>query len=327
MTPAEFIRRRQPDWQALETLLFTASSLKRRPLGSAEEVSRFAALYRSLCADLAHARAAGYPDNLVDYLNSLAARGHNRFYVSPPTSLKRAGVFFTTTFPATVRANVAYVAAGLLLFFGPLLGMVGLAVTDLEAIYPVVPRAVLEQAEQMHSAGHEKGRDEGMDMAMTGFYVKNNVGIAFQCFASGVFFGLGSILLLLFNGVMIGATLGFVAQTPSGMNILSFIVGHGPWELTAIALAGAAGLRLGFGPIITGGRARSTSFRRAGRDAVRLVLGAAAMLLVAALIEGFFSPSSLPTAVKLAVGGLGTLFLFWYFVLYRRRALCAEETP
>jgi uncharacterized membrane protein SpoIIM required for sporulation len=100
------------------------------------------------------------------------------------------------------------------------------------------------------------------------------------------------------------------------MNLLSFIVGHGPFELTAICISGAAGLRLGFGAVITGNRRRSDSMRLAARDAVRLVLGAAVLLGGAALIEGFWSPSSLPMAVKFGFGGACALFLVWYLALY-----------
>lgn len=316
MIVAEFIRRRQGDWGALEQQL-VGDSRALRLTRSAEEISHFASLFRSACADLERARAMGYPDDLVDYLNSLAARSHNVFYAAPPFPPGRVRGFFTELFPRTVRRNAIYISAGLLLFFGPLLGMVALSATNDEALFQLIPRETLESFERMYEGGHAGGRDEGTDVAMAGFYVRHNIGIAFQCFASGIFFGLGSIFLLVFNGLTIGAVVGFVSHTPVAMNLLSFIVGHGPFELTAISLAGAAGLRMGFGPIITGNRGRSRSLRLAAKDAVILVLGAAVLLAGAALIEGFFSPSSMPVGIKFAVGGCCALLLVWYLGLYR----------
>lgn len=327
MTAADFVKRRRDDWVELEQML-SDSSLGRRLRGSPEGVSRMAALFRSACSDLARARSSGYPEDLIDYLNSLTARCHNLFYVAPPYPLDRIWRFFTRTFPLAIRRNAAYVVAGLLLFYGPMAGTIALSAVEEQALYQIVPKGMLEGFEEMYKEGHGKGRGEEMDVMMTGFYVRNNIGIAFQCFAAGIFFGLGSIVMILFNGVIIGAVVGFVAQTPVGMNLLSFIVGHGPFELTAICLAGAAGLRLGFGAIVTGNRRRTDSLRLAAGEAVKLVLGAAVLLLGAALIEGFFSPSSLPMPVKFGFGGLCALFLVWYLGIHSircHRAALREE--
>jgi uncharacterized membrane protein SpoIIM required for sporulation len=318
MTAAEFAELRRKDWIELERML-AASARARRLRGNPEELSHFASLFRSACADLAHARAAGYPDDLVDYLNSLTARSHNLFYVAPPFDPRRIVGFFTTLFPMAVRRNAAYVAAGLLLFYGPMLGMISLSVSQKQVLYQVIPRQTLESVEKMYQKGHAEGRAGDQDVAMTGFYVRNNIGIAFQCFAAGIFFGLGSILVLLYNGVVIGAIVGFVAQTPSSMNLLSFVVGHGPFELTAICLSGAAGLRLGLGAVITGNRRRGDSLRRAAREAVWLVIGAAVLLTGAALIEGFWSPSSAPMTVKFVVGAILAVGLTWYLAFFNRQ--------
>lgn len=323
MTPADFIKRRKGDWVELEQMV-SDSPVGRRLRSSSDGASRLAGLFRSACSDLARARASGYPDDLIDYLNNLTARAHNLFYLAPPFPLRRIWQFFTTLFPLTVRRNATYVVAGLLLFYGPMAGMIALSAYDEEVLYQIVPKSMLEGVEKMYEKGHGEGREETADVMMTGFYVRNNIGIAFQCFSAGIFLGLGSIIIILFNGVLIGAIVGFVAQSPAGMNLLSFIIGHGPFELTAICLSGAAGLRLGFGVIITGNRRRVDSLRLAAADAVRLVLGAAALLLGAALIEGFFSPSGLPMAVKFTFGGLCTLFLVWYLGIHSVRVHRAQ---
>jgi uncharacterized membrane protein SpoIIM required for sporulation len=312
MTAEEMVRRRRGDWAELEMLLTRYASRGRRKKATPEELGRFSQLFRSVCSDLERARAQGFSDDLVDYLNTLAVRGHNLFYAAPPWPRGLIARFFLRLFPLTVRRNAVYVATGLTLFYAPMLATIGLATFNEDALYQIVPKKMLERFEAMYEKGHREGRSETTDVAMTGFYVKNNIGIAFQCFATGIFLGFGSLFFLVYNGVMIGAVVGFLGHSDVAMNLLSFIVGHGPFELTAIGLSGAAGLRLGFGVLAAGQLSRGESMRRAAFDAVILVIGAATLLAGAALIEGFFSPSSLPMAVKFAFGGLCMLFLFFY---------------
>ena len=316
MTTAQLIRLRRDKWKELETLL---SRLAVRRDLDAGEISRFATLYRSTCADLSRARSLSLADDLVDYLNDLAARSHNAFYLAPPGRRGAVKRFFKEVFPLSIADNGMYVATGFIIFFGPMTAMILLAAIDSDVLYDIVPRRMLEAFEAMYREGHGAGRAESTDLAMTGFYIKNNIGIAFQCFATGALFGLGTIFFEVYNGVTIGAVVGFIGNSPSAMNLLSFISGHGPLELTAIALAGGAGLRLGFGPISAGNRSRLQSFSAAATEAVILVLGAAALLLAAALVEGFFSPSSLPMILKFAFGGSSILFLVYYLGIYPKK--------
>jgi uncharacterized membrane protein SpoIIM required for sporulation len=158
---------------------------------------------------------------------------------------------------------------------------------------------------------------------MAGFYVYNNVGIAFRCFATGVLFGLGSVFFLVFNGLQIGAVAGLLTASGRGFNLLTFVATHGAFELTAIVIAGTAGLVMGYALVDTGGRRRFDSLRAKARDIVQMVMGAALMLLLAALIEGFWSPSSLPPSVKLSVAAA----LYLLVGVYLARAGADEPAP
>ena len=153
---------------------------------------------------------------------------------------------------------------------------------------------------------------------MAGFYVNNNVGIALRCFAVGIFGGLGSAFYLVDNGLSIGAVLGYVSSQGAGANIATFIVGHGSLELTAIVLAGGAGLVLGWSVVSPGGRTRAASLRSAGRDVAAIVFGAAVMLMMAACIEAFWSASGIPSPVKRLVGAALWTLVLSYFVLVGR---------
>jgi uncharacterized membrane protein SpoIIM required for sporulation len=179
--------------------------------------------------------------------------------------------------------------------------------------------AMAEQMEKAYAEGFNEGRSEAMDTAMAGFYVYNNIGIAFKCFATGVLFGLGSLFFLVYNGLLIGTVAGPVTAAGGGWNLLAFTSGHGPFELTAIVISATAGMVMGYALVDTGGRTRFGSLRAKSKDLAHLVLGAALMLLVAALLEGFWSPSRAPAPVKWAVGAAGYIAVGLYLGLAGRR--------
>ena len=147
-------------------------------------------------------------------------------------------------------------------------------------------------------------RGVGGDTSMAGFYVLNNVGIAFRCFATGVLFGLGPLFYLVYNGLTIGAVAGHLTAVGLGGNLLEFTSGHSAWELTGVCVAGAAGLKMGWAMVVTDGRTRRGSMAVAAPALYRLVLGTAVLLLVAAAIEGFWSAGPAPRPVKFVFGAV-----------------------
>ncbi|CAN91550.1 MULTISPECIES: stage II sporulation protein M [Sorangium] len=313
----EFVAARRPDWQELDRLLLHDSGSLAKKDGAA--ISRLAALYRSLCTDLMRARAARYTPDLTAYLDALAARAHAALYGAEPFRLPDIVSFFTRDFPRALRANGRFFAIACALFFLPsLVGIAGALASDEFATH-VLPSPVLQGMAQMYSEGLN-GRDAGTDTGMAGFYVFNNVGIAFRCFATGVLFGAGSIFFLIYNGLFTGTVVGHVMSVGHGGNIWTFMCSHAPFELTAIVIAGGAGLEMGYALVETRGRTRVGSLRRAAPSIVRQILGAAAMLLIAAGIEGFWSPSGLPPPVKWAASGVFSLLIVLYLALAGRPA-------
>ena len=162
---------------------------------------------------------------------------------------------------------------------------------------------------------------------MTGFYVNNNVGIALRCFALGIFGGLGSAFTLVQNGLFTGAVVGYVGSQGAGLNILTFIVGHSTFELGAIVIAGGAGLAMGWSVVAPGSRTRLASLQHVGKDVVVLGCGAAVMLFIAALVEGFWSSSSVPIPVKLVVGTVNFILVLAYLGLAGRGADATKASP
>lgn len=310
----EFVAARTRAWHELDALLGSGEGLHK---ADGPTISRTAALYRDLCTDLMRCRAARYAPDLTAYLDGLAARAHAALYGTQPFRLPDVAAFFTRDFPRALRANWRAFAISCALFFVPfLLGMLG-ASASAELAQKVLPAGTLEGLAHMYEKGID-GRDVGTDAGMAGFYVLNNVGIAFRCFATGILYGTGSLFFLVYNGLVTGISVGYVMNVGHGGNIWTFMCGHAPFELVAIVIAGGAGLQMGYALVETGGLSRVGSLRRAAPSVARQILGAAAMLFIAAGLEGFWSPSSLPPQVKWAASGLFSILVVLYLALAGR---------
>jgi uncharacterized membrane protein SpoIIM required for sporulation len=311
-----FVARRKPDWDQLELLLTQAAAWHRLPPRS---ISRAAALYRAVCADRMRAQAAGYGVELLALLDGLAARGHNALYSAPPYRLQAVWDLVRADFPRALRRHARFFLLALGLFLLPGLVGFGLSYRSRSFALGLLSPEMAEHMEEAYADGFGKGRSESADTMMAGFYVHNNVGIAFRCFATGVLFGLGSMFFLVYNGLQMGAVAGLLTASGRGFNLLTFVASHGAFELTAIVIAGTAGLVMGYALVDTRGRRRFDSLRARARDIVQLVLGAALMLIVAAFIEGFWSPSAIPAPIKLSVAGGLYLLVTAYLALAGRK--------
>jgi uncharacterized membrane protein SpoIIM required for sporulation len=287
----------------------------------AADIARVASLYRSLCADLSRARSLGCGQDVLGHLDALAARSHNLLYARASRSRWRISHVVLVDFPRSLRASKRFVAVSALAFLLPMaFGLVAtLSSEDFAA--SVMPPEQLEQLTEAYADGFAAGRTGGDDVAMAGFYVNNNVGIAFRCFATGILFGLGSLFYLVYNGLLLGTVTAWVGGHGAGLNLFTFICGHAPFELTAIVISGATGLRMGWALVETRGRSRLGSLRAEAPALVALVSGVAAMLLVAAVIEGFWSPSALPMQVKWAFAAAMTVVVAAFLLAAGREAV------
>jgi uncharacterized membrane protein SpoIIM required for sporulation len=151
---------------------------------------------------------------------------------------------------------------------------------------------------------------------MFGYYIMNNIGVGFQCFASGLLAGLGPAFYMAYNGAFAGAVGGYLIAGGKAENFLSFVITHSAFELTAIVLAGAAGLRMGHALLAPGRRTRLEALKHNALDAVPVVCGVVVMLLVAAVLEAFWSSARwVAPGVKYAVGAacwtLVLVYLGW----------------
>lgn len=320
MTKARFLQQRRVAWRRFEELLKRGAV--GRPRASGDEIAEFSKLFRELSNDLAVIQSRDWGQGLVAYLNDLVTRGHNALYRSSPGGWQAFVTFLIRGFPHLFRANAGYFAIAAALFFVPLGITWAVVQHDSTVALRIVPAEQLETFDEMYSSDTESTEDDesiaGFDeerAAMAGFYVQHNVGIALQCFSRGILLGLGTIYTLLFNGIVIGSVAGYVLSLGHHEKFLSFVVSHGSFELTAIAIAGGAGLMIGDAALHPGNRTRLEALRVRGLEAVQIAGGAAVMLVVAALIEAFWSPAPLPASLKFTVGGLLWCLVALYLAL------------
>jgi uncharacterized membrane protein SpoIIM required for sporulation len=333
MKQEHFVQRHQAEWIAFEHWLDArgVSARKARAerrswhgLSDADMPSR----YRRLCQQLALARRRGYSPVVTDRLQALMHRGHGLLYRTPVPHWRRAAEFLIAGFPRLVRAERGCMLASFALFWIPLLAIFAAIQWQPELSSSLFDPAQLMQFERMYDPAdpaRKLGRDNGTDVAMFGHYVWNNVSIGFRTFASGLVAGIGAIVVLITNGVIIGGIAGHLQAVGHGDPFWRFVAGHSAPELTAIVIAGGAGLRLGLSLIAPGQRSRADSLIEGGRRGALLCVGVLAMLVFAAFVEAFWSSIAwMPAWIKYSVGGvLWTLTAAW--LLLGGRNLPAED--
>ncbi|MCW8945056.1 MAG: stage II sporulation protein M [Sedimenticola sp.] len=312
-------------WLQLRHLLDNLDRPKRKRQLSTAEAEALPFLYRTACNHYALARSRHYSPELERELHEMIVRGHRHLYAGRSAQLWRLLIFISRGFPQVFRKQIAYFWVATFLFIVPGLLVGGYCFSQSELIYSVMDDTQVAQMESMYDPANRKPgrsleRSAETDMMMFGHYISNNIGIGFRTFAGGMLFGIGSVLLLIFNGVFIGAVAGHLTRMGYEETFWSFVSGHGSFELTAIVICGASGLMLGHALIAPGQRTRIDSLKWRAADALKLVMGAAAMLLVAAFIEAFWSSSSIAVEIKYVVAALLWLFVALYLGLAGRRS-------
>lgn len=320
MKQSLFESRHQHQWQTFAEQLTQLEQGKAK----AADVADFPHQYRRLCQHLALAQQRGYSSYLVDPLQQLALRGHQQLYRHRSQLTANIVAFLLAGFPRLVREQWRFVLIAGLLFFGSLVGIALLVYLFPDLVYSVISPQQVAEMQGMYNPdasrlGRAAERAASEDWMMFGYYVMHNIGIAFQTFAAGLLFGLGSVFFLIFNGLVIGAVSGHLTDIGYGQTFWSFVMGHGAFELTAITLAGAAGLQLGWSLVAPGRLARSEALRLAARKSVRMLCGVMVFLLIAAFIEAYWSSTTgIEPWIKYAVGVALWLLVAAYLTLAGR---------
>jgi uncharacterized membrane protein SpoIIM required for sporulation len=326
MTERSFIAKREEDWKKIDR--FIEQGLKwgftpRVRRTAREQAAWFPQAFRQLTGDLNTARSNSFDPVLIDRLNRMTMEGNQILYGARSFSLKKAFWFLSNTFPRALRFQWKSFGVCFLIFFGLWIFTAFVCVRFPGFVYELMSPWTASSMESMYnpqSPYYLQPRNVKTDADMFGYYIYNNISLAFMTFAGGLFAGVGSLLILAFNGIFLGAATGHIINKGFYETFFSFIIGHSAFELTAIVLAAQAGFRLGYRLFITGGRGRGAALREAGGSALPLMGGAALMLVIAAAIEAFWSSRhEIPADIRFAAGGAVILLVTWYFVFAGRK--------
>lgn len=303
MDERSFANQKQESWQRLSDTLDGARKHGTGSL-SKDQLRSLADQYRALLSDLSYARTQQASDDLVNYLNEIASRAHGFLYTSPAARARGIVPFFVREFPALFRSTLAYTLTAALIFF---LGW-AVPVFDPETRDSVIPQEITRP-----EGGEDRSPLADIDPAMiSSFIMTNNIQVGIIAFAGGVTAGAYTVKELFNNGLVIGSVAEKAAPVMGAKAFWSLILPHGVIELTAIFICGGAGLMLGAAIIAPGNLRRVDSLKLAGGRAIRLFAGAVMMFVIAAIIEGFITPSPLPASFKLTFAGATAVALILY---------------
>jgi uncharacterized membrane protein SpoIIM required for sporulation len=305
-----FEAERSPGWERLDALLRSSRGRPER-LGP-DGVRELGGLYRGAAADLAYARRRFPGDPVVARLEGLLVRGRGTVYGQGSRS-GSLWSFLSRGYWRRVAERPVILAVAWALLLVPAAGAGVWAGTDPGTALSIVPPE-LQAAADPPPEGRDYSAAEGA--AFSTQVLTNNIRVTLIAFAGGIAFGLGTVLALVFNGLILGIVGGLAIGSGSGAAFLRLVSAHGPLEISCIVVGGVAGLRLGWAMISPGPRRRGRALVSEARLAVELALGTAPWLVVCGFCEGFLTGPGLPLALQLAIGA-GLAALFWGLVAWR----------
>lgn len=313
---SDIIKNRR-DWQELERLVKRARRRIRKM--TPEELSRLDALYRQTSVYLAQVATRTRDQALLQYLNDLCAAAHSVIYLPPrKPAVKRIVDFVLTGFPRAFSRTWRYHAwAGGLLLFGIFLGYLAVA-RDSSAAYSLLPAGETRQLgstrqQLLDMLRHGRDYGGGMKFFFTSFLFSHNFKVGLLSLASGMLAGAPTVLLTVYNGMILGAFTAVHHEHSIYIEYWAWILPHGIAELTAIVICGGIGLQLGRAVVCPGLISRTESLLQAGKEAVRLITGVVLLLLFAAVVEGFLRQSDISSFWRFFFAGVALLFWSSYF--------------
>jgi uncharacterized membrane protein SpoIIM required for sporulation len=308
--------KRKPHWDRLEALLTRAKS----GLGklSGVELQELGLLYRQTASDLSVVLDDSSSAQLAAYLNHLLTRSHNLLYMGQRPKSSGLLSFYRDEYPCVFRETLPTTVLATTLFLAAAFAGWAITLHDPGFAHRMLGPQMMDTIDRREMWTHSV---VSMKPVASSFITTNNLTVAFTTFALGIT-GIGTIWMMVFNGLLLGVVGAATWRAGMALSLWSFVAPHGVLELPAICIAGGAGLEIARGLFFPGYLPRRESLARAGRRAVRLVLGTIPFLLTAGAIEGFFSPSDAPIALKFTLAAV--LFTALVAYLSSRRA-CAKR--
>lgn len=310
MNIKQLIKRHRDDWKQLEDYTTHLQKKGRRVMGA--DITQFARLYQKTAQHLSYSQTY-YPDEEVTvYLNGLVLTAHNVLYKDQVSSFQQVRHFFSTQFIGLLLGQWPYILVAMLLF---LLG--GLAsflsvIDDPLNIYSFLPAEISSGIDPERLGEGHAAIDSSL---MSAEIMTNNIQVAILAFASGITFGLLTVYVLVYNGIVVGALAAVYWHAGMSYEFWAYIVPHGVIELTAIFIAGGAGLLMGYKLFVPGPYTRGYQLKKNAKRSVQLFLGTLPLFIIAGVIEGFITPSELSLEMKYIVAGLTVIALILYMIV------------
>lgn len=322
-----FRTEREADWQRLERIVALTERNGVRAL-EFQDARDLAPLYRQAMNSLSAARAISLDRALLDYLEALCCRAYLAVYAPQETLAGLVGRFLVREAPRAVRRTLLQLAIALLAMGAGVVAAYLLCMEDMTWFNTFVPGDLAagrgpasSRAELLDMLYERQDGVYGQLAAFSSFLFSHNAQIAFLCFSMGVFVCLPSLLLCIYNGLIVGAFAALYADRGLGYDFFAWLSVHGVTEIGAILIASAGGFRLGFAVLFPGRLSRRDALRRQGPDAATLAAVAVLMLFAAAGLEGFARQLILDPELRIGIGwSVGATWAMYFgFAGLRRR--------
>lgn len=309
-------------WSAFATALASAQRRGLRNM-TESEVGELIAQYREVATDLARLRTAsrGRDMDALFQVSRLVGAGHNLLYRRRTLPARTIARFLIAGVPREIRRSALYILGAALLLFAPMAVTYTAIMADPPLAERILPPGMIDRANEGVTRA-KRGDHTYIPVksferpVMASRIIANNVQVTYAVFAAGLTAGIFTVLMLVFNGVSIGA--GFALYATKGIfnQIGSFVLPHSVFELSAICIAGGGGLLLASAILLPGALTRREALVVKGRRAIRLITASTLLLLFAGLIEGLISPrTDIPLGAKYAVAGICAVVLLAYVSL------------
>ncbi|MCC3357281.1 stage II sporulation protein M [Bacillus sp. REN16] len=309
MNIKQFVKQHRDEWKRLEQLISTLH--KRRKSRTSNEINEFHRLYQKCAGHLSYSQTYYPNEEVTPYLNGLVSKAHNLLYKDQVSSFGQIRYFFSTKFIGLLLEQWKFVAVAFVLFTLGAVGSFFSVLQDPLHLFSILPAEIAQSVDPDYLGSQDGAVDSSL---MSASIMTNNIQVAILAFASGITFGLLTVYILIYNGIIIGALAGLFWHYGESYDFWAYIVPHGMIELTAIFIAGGAGLLMGYKLLVPGPYTRGYQLKVQAKRSVQLLLGTIPLFIIAGIIEGFITPATISLEAKYAVALLTVIGLILYIV-------------